>query len=503
MVVGNNKTIITKLKFNFANGASFTLGYNENLNETTYITSIKLTEQISQDNNLPVGINSGNVIDIELTSKNKALLPNNESSVYFGYMNNTASIDIHVYEGDKDRFLGKYYVTKWRAQNTSDAPDKVIIKAINLFGYISSFKVPNIQIFNGMNIDDYVYSMFEELNKELPSDKKVIIDKNNIVFNTFPKMNFCNLDADNIGDYLNIISQATLTNIYIDRNNILRTDFNCDDSYSEATYSLNMFVNVSLGTGVLVDYDSFKLKYSLGKIQNVECIASLHNIECFKGNNDIDTISLGSAVYKINRIEVYTDSEAYAEIINTQYTKNKMVLTISTNKDCNVSVDIYGQRLDNTELIKENSGTSVLEITNKLITGEYTDKYVDYMTQLIKIKNNSISVTGYITPDIRVGDIIYINTSNSMGTEGYYKVVSIDWILSNTSKATLNVIKTFNMSYSLDLLMNKDNELLYKTLCGSKVSTNRFTYRNDMEEDYCRSQLNEQLNTLENILYGG
>lgn len=505
MLDGTVRDIRALLKFTLSNGSKFYINSNDNTSKNNYITSFVIKEAISSENNIPIGINTANNIILEMISNDRVLIPDNKNSAYYNYMNDTAIIDVLIYENSKECKFGRYFVTSWKSNITSETPNKIIIEAIDLMGLISKCDVPDININFGMKIKDFVTAVVNELNNKLDEQRKIKYIDNDIKFDAFQNMQFCNLDIDNIGKAFNELSQCTLTNIYIDREGYIKTDYVCDDTVNEAKYKLDVMTAAECGTGILVNYDGVKVKYSLGKIKDIEQLASLYDYELNAGGNLIEDISLGNSVYKINRIEVVgKDNEIFVGITSAKYNKKKMTLTLDADKKTKVNIIIYGQRLDDTELIKETTdGKNKLEINNKIIESKLIRKYINNMYDLIRIKNNSMKITGYFTPDIKLSDIVYVNVENAMNISGYYKVVGLEWDMSSYGLCVMSLIKTFELKNTLDYICNDIGDLMLRCLLGQVVTISDFDNINQLSEkdnNIVEKELKNELTLLREML---
>ena len=345
--------------------------------------------------------------------------------------------------------------------------------------------------------------MIDELNSTLPQTKQIEYNEEDIKFDAFPVMHFSNLDTENMGNCLNGLSQCTMTNIFVDRDGNLKTDYCCDDSPSEAVYSFDVMTSASAGDGLLVKYDSIKVNYSLGNILDVEQLASLYQQDVIQGDNIFKDISLGSSVYKINRIDVTAeDTNIYVGKKEAKYNKNTMQLTVEADAATKVDIKVFGQRLDTTSMVYETDGENKLEITNRVIESSYVEKYANNMLQLINFKNNSMSVEGYFNPRVKLSDTVFINCTNAMSISGYYKVVGLDWDLSMYGKCVMSLIKTFEVDYDLDVIMNNLNNLLELTINGVYSKDSRFVSLDSSENAYANAELNTELTDLRELLYG-
>ena len=503
MVSGIVGEILVQVTFTLSNGTTFTLNNNSSINTTNFVSSLKIKEALSAENDIPIGVNTSNILDLEIISNNKALIPENTNSTYYGYMNNSAIIEIYITENNEQIYFGKYFVNTWKSSISSDSPNLVKISATNIMSIISKQAVPDVEINTGMYIKNYLLNVIDKLNDELPQTKQIEYDEEDINFDAFPVMQFSNLDTENMGNCLNGLSQCTMTNIFVDREGNLKTDYCCDDNPAEAVYSFDVMTSASAGDGVLVKYDSIKVNYSLGNILDVEQLASLYQQDCIAGDNLFNNISLGEAVYKINRIEVVAeDPSIFVGVKSALYNKNKMQVTIEADAATKVDIKIYGQRLDTTNLVYETDGENKLEITNRVIEQSYVEKYANNMLQLINFKNNSMSVDGYFNPRVKLSDTVFINCTNAMSISGYYKVVGLDWDLSMYGKCVMSLIKTFEVDYDLDVIMNNLNNLLELTINGVYSKDSRFVSLDSSENAYANAELDTELTDLRELLYG-
>lgn len=504
MVSGIVGEISVKLVFTLSNGTTFVLNNGGSINDTNYLTSIKLNESFSADNNIPIGVNTSNVLDLIIVSKNHALIPDNENSIYYGYMNTSATIDIYVTEGEDEIYFGKYYVDKWKSSITSDTPNNVVISATSLMGVIARQDVPDVEINSWTSIKDYLEEVIYRLNQTLPSNKQVDWDSDSFIFDAFPVMQFSNLDTDKISGCFNGISQCTLTNIYIDRNGRIGTDYNCDDSSVEANYFFDIMTSAQTGTASYVDYDGLKVTYSAGNILDTEQLASLYDQDALEGTTEFNDIDLGDAVYKINSIDVSSeDPDIFVEVSEATYNNKKLNLEVYAEYPTKVSIVVKGQRLDNTKLLYETTGENQLEITNRLLPVAYIPKWAGNLEQLMDFKANSITIQGYFNPRIKLGDIVFINCNGAMSISGYYKVNGLNWDLGQYGKCKMSLVKTFELHYDVDYVMRNLNDKLELTMNAMFPKNSQFVSLNISENNYMNQVLDTELTTLRQLQYGG
>lgn len=425
-----------------------TLGSGSNI--INYITSIDIDESMNTQNNNPVGVVSANTLKITLNSNDRSLLPNNNNSPYYGLMNNTATIKVTLTDIDGVTEFNTFYVSKWISNTTSSNPYKVTIECTDLISIINKNIVPSGVIVSNLTTKDAFIYMLNKLNEQLADKYKIKYNEDDIVFDAFPEIEYDNLEAGDMSDWLNTISQSTLTNIYIDRLDNIKTDYCLDDTIYESVGTLSDKINIltaSVNSGGLVNYTGVKTNYVTNTINNMSQLASLSNQVVKPGINKFDNISLGSKTFRITAVRLKSDIDSALVLNKLDYDKRYCTLEIEnkSNENINCTIEIYGQSLkENTlSISKGNSSTNeMLEITNKLITPSYAEKFTNNLYSLIGIRNSSITITGFFNPRIKLGDTVYVDVEKSINTKGYYKVIGLQWKISNTIKCTAKLIKT-------------------------------------------------------------
>ena len=422
----------------------------ENTNLTNYITDINIDESTNTQNNNPVGVVSSNTLKLVLNSMDRSLFPENVNSKYYGLMDNTATVKVTLEDVDGTVEFNTFYVSNWKSNVTSKIPNKVIIECTDLFSIINKNSVPSGVITQNLSTKEAFIYMINKLNAQLEAKYQVKYDENDILFNTFDRIEYDNLDTGSMGDWFNTISQCTLHNIYIGRDDKIKTDYCLDDTAKESVCNLSDKVNItnaSVDNGGLVNYTGVKTSYITNTINNIDKLTTLSNQVVKPGTNLFDNISLGSKVFRISAVRLISDESSALKLTKLEYDKRICSIEVknSTEVDINCTIEIYGQSLkENTlSIIKnKNSSNEILSVTNKLILPEYVELYTDNLLSLIGMKNSSISVTGFFNPRIKLGDIVYVDVEKSINTSGYYKVIGLQWKISNTIKCTAKLIKT-------------------------------------------------------------
>lgn len=422
----------------------------EATNLTNYITEIDIDESTNTQNNNPVGVVSSNTLKLTLNSMDRSLFPENTKSPYYGLMNNTATIKVTLEDVDGTVEFNTFYVNNWKSDITSQRPNKVTIECTDLLSIINKNNVPSGVITQKLSTKDAFIYMIDKLNAKLEEKYRVQYDEANIAFDVFDSIEYDNLDTGSMSDWLNTLSQCTLTNIYIARDDKLRTDYCLDDTAKESVCNLSDKINItsaSVDTGGLVNYTGVKTNYIVNTINNMNKLTTLSNQVVKPGMNLFDNISLGSKVFRINVVRLISNESSALKLAKLEYDKRVCSIQVENSTQMNIdcTIEVYGQSLkENTLSVTKNKNSSneILSVTNKLILPDYAELYTDNLLSLVGLRNSSISVTGFFNPRIKLGDTVYVDVEKSINTSGYYKVIGLQWKISNTLKCTAKLIKT-------------------------------------------------------------
>lgn len=422
----------------------------EKTNLTNYITEIDIDESTNTQNNNPVGVVSSNTLKLVLNSMDRSLFPENVNSVYYGLMDNTATVKVTLEDVDGTVEFNTFYVSNWKSNVTSQRPNKVIIECTDLLSIINKNSVPSGVITQNLSTKEAFIYMLNKLNEQLEAKYQVQYDKADIIFDVFDKIEYDNLETGSMGDWLNTVSQCTLTNIYVARDDKIKTDYCLDDTAKESVCNLSDKVNItnaSVDNGGLVNYTGVKTSYITNTINNMDKLTTISNQVVKPGTNLFDNISLGSKVFRISAVRLISDESSALKLTKLEYDKRICNIEVenSTEVDINCTIEVYGQSLkENTLSVTKNKNSSneILSVTNKLIIPEYVELYTDNLLSLVGMRNSSISVTGFFNPRIKLGDTLYVDVEKSINTKGYYKVIGLKWKISNTIKCTAKLIKT-------------------------------------------------------------
>lgn len=478
-------------------------------NMTNYVTNIEINESVAAQNNNPVGVVSSNTLNITLNSNDRSLIPENEDSPYFGLMDDTATVVVSLIDSNNElTVFNTYYVNNWASNISSTTPNQVVLECTDLLAIINKNMVPDIDFVNEHNVKNIFVATLNKLNETLESKYKINFDEQDIDFTTFPLIDYMNLDASNMSDWFNIICQSTLTNVYLTRENKLVTDYilNSSGAYNEGEVSdtLNI-INASVDKGGLVGYNNIKADFVKNTVNNISELVTLSNNVITSGLNVFENIDLGSKDFKVTSIKLNSDSKSPLILHNIKYNNKKISFEIENTgqNSVNCSIIIYGQTIKENVTSYEagnNNSNKTLEVKNSIVDQQYADLYASSLLSLTDFRKNTVKVSGFITPKIKIGDNVLLNASNSINTDGIYKVIGLDWNITNILKCNATLLKLDSMN--IDSILSDDNDILQRTCNGEDTSSESMTDITTEQDDYIQSALGSYLNSTKLILDG-
>lgn len=421
-----------------------------NSNISNFITDVSLDESLNAQNNNPVGVVSSNTLKISLNSNDRSLFPDNSNSPYYGKMDNSARVYLTLIDNDGTITFNTFYVSNWTTSISSSTPYRVIIECTDLLSIICKNNIENILITDNLSTSEALIYMLDRYNASIEDKYKVHYNTNDIKFDNFNHIVLDNIDSENIGSWFNILSQSTLTNLYIDRDDLFKTDNCLDDKASESVCTLSDKINIthaSVDSGGLVRYNGVKTNYIVNSLNGISEIVNMNGQSLTGGSNKINDINFSQRVYKVTGICLNVHNSIPVDITNFTYNQRRASLELYNNSGdiTNVDIIISGQTFMENKLsitkLNDSSSNEILEVTNKLLSADDAEIFTSNLLKLCGLRNSSLTVTGFINPRIKLGDTVYVDLESSINTKGYYKVVGINMKINNIIKTTLKLIK--------------------------------------------------------------
>lgn len=515
-MIGVVHNVKADIKIKFRNGAEYTVPVSDGTTSlNNYCRSLDIDEQLYQrsSSNI-VGNVCGNTLSLELTSKDKSLVPNFVLSQYYGYMDDTATIDVtlHVNEQDtqEDVFMGTYYVTSWEGGTSSDQDGEISISAVDLFSKIKNMTLKDIHVQRNLSFESYMRTLVRIINNRIPNNMQIQLDEDsvNIYKNSSYDWQICvnNFSLDSIEDLFNNIAKDSIAYIWIDRDNYLRTDHLLDDTIEESVSVLSGSTNLlsyNVKAGDIDKYHGVTVKY----INNISYVSgeilSVSNVQLNKGINTLLDQSLSQDnIFSVDLIEVICETGEANSLWFDLY-KDTMNLRIFSDTKTICQIKVYGTYIveDYAYISRyKDSGdqNSVIEVENRSLRSELINTYADGLISLMDMKDTEAEVTGFISPAIRLSDTVKF-IGKKFNIDDYYKVTGLKFSISSANySCTAKLIKVINTLENVNDILQYDIGLLYDCMTGLDINSADLLEITESQNEICESQLGIYLDELRN-----
>ena len=496
----------------FSDGRIYNIPMSDGITSlNNYCSSIDIDEQLyqSSSDNI-IGNICGNTLSLELISKDGLLIPNNKSSSYYGFMNDTAYIEIYfnVIDTETKIYMGRYYVDTWEGGADSSKSNEVSISAVDLFSKIKNIPLGKIRVKRNLSFIDYIKTIINNVNKTLPENMKVLYDDDDLdIYRNSQytwQMEYNNFDRDTLESLFNNIAKDSISYIWIDRDRHLKTDHLLDDSAEESVSELSGSSNLlsyNVQTGDIDKYSGVSVKFINSISHAYDELLTINGVELYSnedGNDFSDRQLSQSTVEDISLIQVVCDGDEskQGECIDFDWYKDTINLTIICSEQCVANISVWGTYIieDYDTVVKykdANTQDSLIEVENRTLRKELINTYVDGLLNLMSMKNNMVSCQGFLNPEIRLAD-----TVNFIGSrfkiDDYYKVTGLKYSLSSGSyRCDASLIKVIKTEDNLDDILYRYNEALMKRISGVYIDTFNYGFNtlSSTQIDICEEQI--------------
>ena len=510
-------SVKSHIVFHFANGSTYELPTKATNNErlTNYSTSIKLKENLySRSSSNIVGNVMGNTLSIEAITRDKLLLPNNEESTYYGYMNDTAYVDITCDVPEDNNisvYMGRYYVDTWEGGSSATSANEVSISCVDLLSKIKNIAIGKIRLKRNIAFNDYLKTVIDKLNSTLPSYMQIQYSNSdlNIWKNSqFDwQMYFNNIDRDNIENLFNCIAKYTISYIWINRERHLKTDHLLDDTPQESVCVLSGASNLmSYGTqtGDIDKYSGIRVKYITEVTSSDEQLLQLKDIQLYEGSNKfIDQTLNSDKVWDVHTIVVECE-EGKAVPTTPSFYKNSIDFNVEATQKTKATITVYGtvlnENYDSVEKYKDNNvKETIIDIENRVLIDALIPTYTNGLISLMSMKNNQVYAEGFINPRIKLGDLVQL-VGGKMGLNDYYKITGLEYTLGTNYNCKATMIKTIEMEKSPEEILYQHNLNLLDVLSRETVPSNRYPDITAADNAICERELAAPLAELRAVL---
>lgn len=508
----------TTLVFTFKDGQTYELPLVDK-NKTglqTYGTSVKLKEHLyaSSGKNI-VGNICCNSLAIELISKDKLLISSNEESIYYGLMNDTAVVDVFCSVEDAvTEFMGRYFVSTWENGTTNSTANNVSISCVDLLSKIKNISLGKIRLKRNLDFNNYLKTIIDTLNKQLPVTMQIIYTDDDLkLFKNSEydwQMYFNNIDRTDVETIFNTIAQNTISYIWIDRDQHLKTDHLLDDSVDEAVSTLSGNINLfgyGSQSGDIDNYSGVAVTYISNIAYEDKQLLQIKDYDLYKGTNEITNARLNNdKVCNVHHIEIECETGTAICVSFDNY-KNSIDMIIEATNKTKATITVFGtiinETTDTLTMYKDdNNKSTLIEIENKLLRKEIINSYTTGLVQLMSMKNNRLYAEGYINPRIRLADLVYVKGVR-LGVDAYYKVTGLEFTLGTNYRCKATLLRTIAITPDIESIMYNNIDELYTAVTGDYADVNNIVELNDTNELRVQTQLVGELEQLQIALDGG
>ena len=456
-----NKKVVyadAKVEITFSNEAKYVLTNDDTL--VNYIESVNILEDFSTSASNPVGSVSSNSIKLVLSSDDDLLLATNTDSIYFGYMNNTAYIDVSItklYFDDInipdevcDLAMGRFFVDKWTGGADVDTIHKITIEADDLMTSIKKSAVPVVAMKVNERLSVYVGRVLTELNAVEGRDIGYSIAFDALSFGEFDEnCKYFSLDNTSMDSLLNQVSQATLTHMGMNRQNKVYTDYIFDDVVSQSVCDLDddNLTSIQFEDSSLKSYSGVNVKYSVGRRQTDVEIASIDNQQIVDGTLELKGISMSDRVDKVTSVSVLGEKlKAPVNVDSFRYNNKYCDIDVISADNQTCDVKVFGATMSDTtkstDSVYIDKTGEVLTIDNNVIATTLVNTFRDKILSLMQQKKSALTMTGYFNPEIKLGDLVTVTSEDLKIVNSVYKVLGLEIVIDGGYECKIDAIKT-------------------------------------------------------------
>ena len=476
-----NVKTICKIIFN--DGTEFEVPFSNdyNINLGTFATSGYVNEQLFYDNNTDiVGNVAYSVLELKGKSFDGTLISNNSSSPYFGMMNKSAKVNIKfIKDNNSEVDMGTFYVEEWLSSNSSEDNSSFTISAFSLMYMIKNIKLGTFRLLRKTKFSTFLETALTKLNNNLPNDMKVIYNSNTLrkldkIYNKDWNIDFTLIDRLDIETIFRTLMRCTLCYIWIDRDNTLQVDSFIDDNGSEAVCDLTGSTNITsynVNNNSIQGYNSVQVSCVDVVDTVVERITEIGRLDLAVGVNEFEFNLSNKYLHRIITIMcLCADNTDPIDIVSYSNDMNTVYLKIKSLNACQVELEVYGEILkphfrEKFEVIDPSTIQVPLSITNELLRYDNIETYADNLLNLITMSDRNVEVDGYFNPQLKLGDIVYIQ-GLKLNLSGYYKIKYLTFILGSSYKVNMKLVKTIDTELSTEQKLIDDNDLINLVLTG-------------------------------------
>lgn len=456
-----------------------------------YCTDIKLKKYCSIDpsgdsvsNFMGYGNLKASQLTVKLNCKDASLLPSNTSGPYYGHFTKSGYIDVYstftTYNSDGNiskaserQYLGRYYIDSWESGSTNSDYTEITITASDLFSRIKDINISDIELTSytlesgsvtkeetlGDIIKDAVNCVNSQAGTFLTFDK----DAFNGAMQVFVQGQLIGTIKHNegvkfttFGELISSISKYCLINFYI--SSIEKLCFNkpADMLYKTLTVSsTGHYISGGLNSmtdggdlGCILDSDKLSLivKYVpyFTKI-NTELISQTIQLPQF--GYDLSQLNIDDKIEKVTGITFNTEaSDIFVQDLrNNAYKIYGLLRSIHSEDDGkDVQFTIYGWKYTAADMVSDEtyktSNSGIVNIENPYININSEAIFAKELHDMAVLNNKMVYVEGFLTLDILIGDLIFIENTE-LKIADVYRVIQIEYNLNTNYRCKMYLTK--------------------------------------------------------------
>ncbi len=382
------------------------------------IKSVNINENTANDSANPFGIVSANSINIELIDNEKLFNIRNISSPYYGYVKEGMKIEYYMsIDGGEFERAGIYYATSINSSSELGAINTVKISGADILQYIGNRPIGDIGIESNITVKQYLAKIFASAGL---LEGEYVIDEslNKTVLYTYAV-------GSKYKDILNMIAQAFMCNIYVDRDGIIRcidlSQLHLVTPTFEFSGSSNL-MSCKIGTDINSNYNAVKVNYINPTLSDMTELIRVDNIAIPPGEYTLSSYKVNGQLFMIDYVKITSeDKTCDVEVIDIQATQSDISLTLNNNggKGVIVSIIVIGACVNDNSAFVEKivdgadiNNLKYLELQSNMIQDkshaeEYCTKLLNYITQPVPY----VQLNTRNNPLLRLGTICTVKSA--------------------------------------------------------------------------------------------
>lgn len=376
--------------------------------ERDYLAETNILEELGADDLLPYAPVTANEADVVLDNVDSVFTPSNKTSPLHGLMAPGSKLEVFFGVAITGSLfdmvpMGTYFITEWSAPN--DSSQSSIIAHDRLYDLIGE-DIPLLKVVHGETITGIFRRIMDAM--KIPSNKYRINVNSTIL------VPFGYLPGETVGDVFNLLSEAGLCYIYVDRQDrITLTDSGRqspvmtmkDTDYIQTINNLERYNTIY--NKLTVDINEPILRRTEKMLDGYQAIVD-------PGVTTLDDITFPNVpVVLLNSVSLFENHPAFIETIDYGHDRLRLKVNNSSGAVMQIQISAAATYLDSLKRTRSIPGSTIsrtsLRISNPLIqTAEHADRIMAGMQNAISDPFSLFEFLSRGNPALEVGDVIRI-----------------------------------------------------------------------------------------------